>query len=128
MEPKTFLKGVAAYFIIKWTIGIAVVVMLMAALVVTTSQPKSKQATSGSEVISVAQLLEADGKGGRNCWVAVDGKVYDLSESMNWDNGEHTTSEGQARCGADMSNVIDKSPHGRKMLDQLDVVGTLATS
>ncbi len=67
MEPKTFLKGVAAYFIIKWTIGIAVVVMLMAALVVTTSQPKSKQATSGSEVISVAQLLEADGKGGRNC-------------------------------------------------------------
>lgn len=81
--------------------------------------------TTAETSVSIEQLFQADGKLGRACWVAVDRTVYDLSKSLNWENGLHTTSEGRAYCGSDMSTVIDSAPHGRKMLDQLPVIGRL---
>jgi predicted heme/steroid binding protein len=111
----------------KLGIVAAVFGLLVGITIVLNSGKTKAPSIDSSRAITQAELQKADGKEGRDCWVAVDGKIYDLSNSLNWENGEHATSEGQARCGADMSSVIDKSPHGRKMLDQLDVVGTLAT-
>lgn len=85
----------------------------------------ASMALTNSSKVSSHELSKADGENGHNCWVAVDGVVYDLSSSFNWENGEHVTSEGLASCGRDLSDVIDKSPHGRKILDQLNVVGRL---
>ena len=39
--------------------------------------------------------------------------------------GRHTPSGGRARCGLDLTDVIDESPHGRSKLRLLDKVGTL---
>ncbi len=40
--------------------------------------------------------------------------------------GEHVPSAGQARCGYDLTAVIEESPHGRSKLQLLQNVGTLS--
>jgi len=78
-----------------------------------------------SAKISSADLAKNNGKSGSACWVAVNGKVYNVSSSPKWKNGQHTPSDGRAFCGADMSDVIGQSPHGATVLGGLPVVGTL---
>lgn len=85
----------------------------------------SEQAQSG--VVTQADLAAADGKNGNKCYVAVDGTVYEIKGVEEWQNGEHTTSNGKASCGGDMSSVINQSPHGKRVLDQLIKVGPLAS-
>lgn len=76
-------------------------------------------------VISPSSLATHDGKDGRACYVAVDGTVYEIKDSAYWQNGSHSPSNGQAYCGADMSNAINQSPHGRGVLERFTVIGTL---
>ncbi len=78
--------------------------------------------------VSKAELAKADGRDGRNCYVAVDGAVYLIKDFSLWQSGQHTTSNGLAYCGADLSKVIDRAPHGRKILDLLTKVGPLSAS
>jgi predicted heme/steroid binding protein len=75
--------------------------------------------------VSKAELAKADGKSGHDCLVAVDGTVYRIEGFSQWSNGQHTSSRGEAYCGADMSEVITKSPHGKQVLDKLIKVGPL---
>jgi predicted heme/steroid binding protein len=85
----------------------------------------SKKSTTIQKTISQNELAAADGKGAHDCYVAVDGTVYKIFTSPLWVAGQHTTSQGMAYCGTDMSAVIDKAPHGRSKLAQLQKVGTL---
>jgi predicted heme/steroid binding protein len=80
-----------------------------------------------SRTVLKSELANADGKNGQLCYVAVDAVVYQIKNEPDWRNGQHTTSGGRAYCGADMSRVIDKAPHGRKILDQLPIIGSLAS-
>lgn len=75
--------------------------------------------------VTHAELARSDGKNGHTCLVAVDGMVYKIEGFAEWQNGVHTPSGGLAYCGADLSNVIDQAPHGRKVLDELIKVGPL---
>lgn len=75
--------------------------------------------------VTVAQLASSNGLNGAACWVAVDGTVYDTASSSEWQNGEHVPSNGQARCGQDLSEIIKRSPHGKEVLTKLDVIGNL---
>lgn len=75
--------------------------------------------------MSQSELAKNNGKSGSKCWVAVNGTVYDVSNEREWKNGQHTSSDGQAYCGADMSDVIGESPHGTSVLRSLTVVGKL---
>ena len=77
--------------------------------------------------VGLAELKAADGKNGHICYVAVDGLVYQIQGFALWQNGKHLTSGGLAYCGADLSKVIDKAPHGRRVLDILIKVGPLTT-
>jgi predicted heme/steroid binding protein len=54
-------------------------------------------------------------------YVAVDGKVYDVTNSSVWKNGMH---QGMA-AGVDLSAFISQSPHGKGILSSLRVVGTM---
>lgn len=40
-------------------------------------------------IISLTELTEADGSGGRNAYVAVNGNVYDVSVASRWGGGTH---------------------------------------
>lgn len=87
----------------------------------TNAQPETDTANK----ITLTQLAENNGLEGSACWVAVDGVVYDTSGIKEWQNGEHTTSNGQAKCGEDLTSVIARSPHGKEVLGDLKQVGTL---
>ncbi len=81
---------------------------------------------AASKPVTLGELAANDGKDGRACYVAVDGKVYEIEQGRLWKNGEHTTSQGQAHCGLDLSETITKSPHGKSKLEILPAVGTLS--
>ena len=89
-----------------------------------TAQDSSASPSSNpTSKISAGQLAQNNGKNGSDCWVALNGKVYNVSNSPQWKNGRHTPSDGQAFCGADMSKVIGESPHGTAVLKDLPVIG-----
>ena len=75
--------------------------------------------------VSMAELTRSDGKDGRDCLVAVDGTVYKIQDFTLWQDGQHKSSKGQAYCGADMSKIMAKAPHGKSKLDVLIKVGPL---
>lgn len=73
---------------------------------------------------TVKQLEEYNGKDGKPVYVAYQGKVYDLSESGLWAEGEHMASHN---AGKDITEEIDLAPHGEEVLNRKSVkfVGTL---
>jgi len=74
---------------------------------------------------TLQELAKFDGKNGNKCLVAVDDEVYLIEGFDLWKNGQHTPSGGRARCGLDLTEVIDDAPHGRSKLQLLERVGTL---
>ena len=75
---------------------------------------------------TLEELARYDGEDGNECLVAVDGEVYLIEGFYLWKDGEHTPSMGRARCGLDLTEVIDEeSPHGRSKLQLLKKIGTL---
>ena len=68
-------------------------------------------------------LAENDGIDGRPAYIAVDGYVYDVSDSAHWMNGLH---QQGIRAGADLTHEIDTiSPHGRSVLNNVPLIGVL---
>jgi predicted heme/steroid binding protein len=70
---------------------------------------------------TVEQLSKFDGKDGRKAYIAIDGVVYDVSESRAWKNGKHKGN----KAGQDLSKMIKRSPHGKSVLGKLKPVGRL---
>lgn len=66
-------------------------------------------------------LLQYDGKNGHKAYIAVDGKVYDVTNNSHWANGEH---HGHV-AGHDLSKEILSAPHGKSVLSRIEQVGIL---
>ena len=68
------------------------------------------------------ELKKYNGQNGNPAYVAVDGKVYDVTNVGPWKGGKHNGNE----AGNDLTEVIKtKSPHGVKVLEKVPVVGEL---
>ncbi|MDX9815807.1 MAG: cytochrome b5 domain-containing protein [Smithellaceae bacterium] len=67
-------------------------------------------------------LAKNDGKEGRDALVVVDGKVYDVTGNRFWKNGMHMN---RHQAGADLTEAIAASPHGRDILEKIQAKGTL---
>jgi predicted heme/steroid binding protein len=75
-------------------------------------------------VFSTDELAGYDGKEGRPAYVAWRGKVYDVSGSPEWEEGEHWEEHG---AGAELTEELENfSPHGPEALDGFTQVGTLS--
>lgn len=69
------------------------------------------------------ELASYDGRGGHRAYIAYQGKVYDVSESGYWTDGDHL---GEHSAGRDLTDELAAAPHGADRLDLVKLVGTLA--
>jgi predicted heme/steroid binding protein len=69
------------------------------------------------------ELKQFDGKDGRPAYVAVKGKVYDVTQSSLWDSGSHF----EHLAGMDLTEIFASAPHGEEVLERVTVVGELKT-
>lgn len=67
-------------------------------------------------------LKNADGKDGRNAYVAYDGKVYDVSSSALWKDGAHMNLH---QAGGDLTLNLPMAPHGTEVFERVPEIGVL---
>lgn len=73
--------------------------------------------------IDRSELEKNNGKDGQPAYVAVEGKVYDLSPSQLWDGGSHMNTH---EAGNELSLAIQAAPHGVEVFEKFETVGELA--
>ncbi len=74
--------------------------------------------------LTLEELAEFNGKDGARAYVAVDGIIYDVTDSAFWKDGAHNGFE----AGKDLTTEIkEKSPHGVAKLDNVKEIGKLVT-
>jgi predicted heme/steroid binding protein len=75
-----------------------------------------------TKTFSVDELNSFNGKNGKPAYVAVKGKVYDVTESSFWLAGDHL---GHG-AGMDLTEEMEIAPHGEEVMEKMKVVGILA--
>lgn len=95
-----------------------VLIISLLCLFFLTGCQNQKQAEESTPNINISreELSQADGKNGNKCYVAISGTVYEIKNSSLWVDGEHTTSNGEANCGRDLTQELERSPHGSSVL------------
>lgn len=84
----------------------------------------SEEPASQSVELTVEELAQYNGKDGQPAYIAVDGIIYDVTNSAAWKNGQHNGFD----AGEDLTSEIkEKSPHGVGKLDNVVEVGKLIT-
>jgi len=68
------------------------------------------------------ELAKHDGKDGSKAYVAVNGKIHDVSASDLWAGGDH---QGLHQAGCDLTDEIKSAPHVRAVVDRFPVVDHL---
>ncbi|MHC3995586.1 2-oxoacid:acceptor oxidoreductase subunit alpha [Thiomicrolovo sp. ZZH C-3] len=68
------------------------------------------------------ELAAYDGRDGRPAYIAYKGKIYDVSESPMWAEGNH---QGMHQAGRDLTPMLEGAPHGDEVFARYSVVGTL---
>jgi predicted heme/steroid binding protein len=81
----------------------------------------SASTQSSQPTFTLKELAQYNGQNGAKAYVACNGKVYDVTDVPQWNNGGH---HGHV-AGTDLTDVISQSPHGDSVLQNLTVVGTL---
>jgi predicted heme/steroid binding protein len=74
-----------------------------------------------TKTFSVDELNGFNGKNGKPAYVAVKGKVYDVTESSFWLDGDHL---GHS-AGVDLTEEMEIAPHGEDVIEKMKVVGIL---
>jgi predicted heme/steroid binding protein len=70
---------------------------------------------------TIRELSQFNGKNGNRAYVGYKGKVYDVTESYQWGDGEHL---GHV-AGKDLTDQMDIAPHGEDVIERMKVVGVL---
>jgi predicted heme/steroid binding protein len=76
-----------------------------------------------TEEITIKELEKYNGKNGNPTYVAYQGKVYDLSQSSLWSNGEHMSMH---QAGKDVTEEVELAHHGEVLKrEKVKLVGKL---
>lgn len=76
-----------------------------------------------TKTFTKAELQKYDGQNGQPAYVAINNKVYDVTNIAAWQNGAHHGNH----AGQDLTDALFKySPHKDKVLAKLPQVGQLA--
>ena len=68
------------------------------------------------------ELAAYNGKNGAPAYVGYKGKIYDVSDSFLWKNGDHQVFH---TAGEDLTASLEQAPHGADLLEKFPVVGIL---
>lgn len=73
-------------------------------------------------MLTLEQLSSFDGTMGKPAYIAVDGLIYDVTNSALWKSGTHNG----FTAGKDLTvEIKEKSPHGLRTLEKVPVVGQI---
>ena len=72
--------------------------------------------------VTKQELAENDGKNGKPAYFAYEGKVYDVSQSGLWADGDHL---GMHQAGKDLTGELEAAPHREENFQRVKYVGTL---
>jgi len=76
---------------------------------------------SENKKFTLQELSQFDGKNGKAAYVGYKGKVYDVTASDLWLEGDHTGHE----AGEDLTAQMEIAPHGDEVMQRMKAVGTL---
>lgn len=68
------------------------------------------------------ELLSFNGKEGKPVYIALEGKIYDVSKSPFWSQGIHMN---RHLPGRDLKGEISAAPHGSEVLERYPQIGIL---
>lgn len=68
------------------------------------------------------ELQENNGKNGKPAYIAYQGKVYDVSTSSFWLEGDHM---GMHDAGKDLTEELEMAPHRDEAFKKVTLVGDL---
>lgn len=105
-------------------IGTAIVTFVVAIFGYVIVQAKYEMAKSIDDMptMSLTQLSEYDGKNGRKAYFAYEGRVYDVTLSKFFKNGDHP---GGHKAGTDLTGKLTGAPHGIEVFAPFKVVAKL---
>ena len=70
---------------------------------------------------SKSQLGLRNGQDRDEVWIAFEGKIYDVTRSKLWRNGQHY----EHWAGQDLTDEITDAPHNTNVFDKFEIVGLL---
>lgn len=73
-----------------------------------------------SQVFTPESLAQYDGQNGRRAYYAYEGKVYDVTESSLWKEGQHYG----LKAGTDLTGKLEGAPHGTEVFARVPLIGT----
>lgn len=82
---------------------------------------KTALAPSSSN-LTFEELESFDGEEGRPAYFAYMGKIYDVSQSKLWRNGNHMK---RHQAGVDLTKILSQAPHGEDKILSMPEVGTI---
>jgi predicted heme/steroid binding protein len=71
--------------------------------------------------MTLSELSAFDGRNGNKAYIAVDGKIYDVTGNSFWPNGNHNGYQ----AGQDLTVQLSSSPHGIANVLKQPLVGFL---
>ena len=84
--------------------------------------PENGEAQEDLPVMTMEEVAENDGRDGARAYVVVEGIVYDVTDSPRWQGGNHNGHQ----AGQDLTDeILDDSPHGRRVLDRFEAIGRI---
>jgi predicted heme/steroid binding protein len=72
--------------------------------------------------VTKQELEENNGKNGKVAYIAYKGKVYEVTQSSFWMDGEHL---GMHYAGKDLTEELEIAPHTEETLQRVKLVGEL---
>jgi predicted heme/steroid binding protein len=70
---------------------------------------------------TIAELNEFNGKNGKPAYVGYKGKVYEVTASDQWLEGDHLGH----MAGQELTDEMEIAPHGGEVLERMKTVGVL---